>query len=252
MSVYKAINAVQTDLAKEGIGKTQTNTFDNYKFRGIDDIYNALSPLLAKHGLCILPRVLSRICEERTSKKGDALFYVTVDVEFDFVAADDASKHTVRVFGEAMDRGDKATNKAMSAAYKYGCFEVFCIPTEGEDADAVSHEVAAKPVEKVSSKRIVDDVWESITEAQRHRLTDLALTVTEYLEMSDVAAAIKALDDAELDADEKTAIWSRFDSKQRSAIKGLRHDQKRAAMIEPLKTIAKTQERLQEVLGSQG
>ncbi|MFS0844210.1 MAG: ERF family protein [Roseburia hominis] len=29
-----------------------------------------------------------------------------------------------------MDSGDKATNKAMSVAFKYACFQVFCIPTE--------------------------------------------------------------------------------------------------------------------------
>lgn len=146
MKVYRAINAVQGDLAKDGIGKERTNTFDNYKFRGIDDVYNALAPLLAKHGLCILPRIVSRSCEERQSQKGGALFYVTVEAEFDFVSAEDGTKHTVKTYGEAMDRGDKATNKAMSAAYKYAAFQTFAIPTEGNaDADSESHVVAAKP-----------------------------------------------------------------------------------------------------------
>ena len=36
-----------------------------------------------------------------------------------------------------MDSGDKATNKAMSVAFKYACFQVFCIPTEDmTDPDA--------------------------------------------------------------------------------------------------------------------
>jgi hypothetical protein len=148
MKVYKAINAVQTDLSKTGIGKDSENKFDGYKFRGIDAVYNTLSPLMAKHGLCVLPRMLTRSCEERQSQKGGALFYVTVEAEFDFVAAEDGSKHTVRTFGEAMDRGDKATNKAMSAAYKYAAFQAFAIPTEGDnDADAHSHEVVAAPKE---------------------------------------------------------------------------------------------------------
>jgi hypothetical protein len=68
---------------------------------------------------------------------------VTVEAEFDFVCAEDGSKHTVKTFGEAMDSGDKATNKAMSAAYKYAAFQAFAIPTEGDnDADAQTHEVA--------------------------------------------------------------------------------------------------------------
>ena len=143
--VYAAINAVQADLAKVGITKDRRNTQGSgYNFRGIDDVYNTIAPLLATHKLCILPRVLRREVVERVSQKGGALFYVTVEAEFDFVSAADGSKHTVKTFGEAMDSGDKATNKAMSAAYKYAAFQAFSIPTEADnDADAHTHEVAA-------------------------------------------------------------------------------------------------------------
>jgi hypothetical protein len=146
MKVYQAINKVQAALAKAGITKDKRNQQQGYNFRGIDDVYNAMSPLLAEHGLCILPRILSRQCDERTNAKGTALFYVTVEAEFDFVCAEDGSKHTVRTFGEAMDSGDKATNKAMSAAYKYAAMQAFAIPTEADnDADAHTHYVAPKP-----------------------------------------------------------------------------------------------------------
>lgn len=144
--VYEKIAAVQGALAVHGIGKDRTAKAGNssYKFRGIDDVYNALAPLLAEHGLTILPRMLSREVVERKSSSGNALFYVTVEAEFDFVAADDGSSHTVRTFGEAMDSGDKATNKAMSAAYKYAAFMAFAIPTEGDnDSENETHEVAA-------------------------------------------------------------------------------------------------------------
>jgi hypothetical protein len=146
MKVYQAINKVQADLARTGISKDRTNTQGSgYKFRGIDDVFNALSPLLATHGLCILPRMLTRTCEERTSKAGGLLFYITVEAEFDLVSAEDGSKHTIRTFGEAMDSGDKATNKAMSAAYKYAAMQAFSIPTEGDnDTENYTHEVAPK------------------------------------------------------------------------------------------------------------
>lgn len=147
MSVYKAIACIQGELAKTGIAKDRKNDQQGYKFRGIDEVYNALSPLLAKHGLCILPRMLGREVVERRNAKGNALFYVTVEAEFDFVCAEDGSTHTVRTFGEAMDSGDKATNKAMSAAYKYAAFQAFAIPTEGDnDADATTHEVVSAHV----------------------------------------------------------------------------------------------------------
>lgn len=147
--VYKAISAVMADLAVEGIGKDRKNEQQNYKFRGIDDVYNALSSTLSKHGLLMLPRVLSRDVVERVSAKGSVLFYVTVEAEFDLVASEDGSTHTIKTYGEAMDSGDKATNKAMSAAYKYAAMQAFCIPTEGDnDADATTHAVKPQPTKQ--------------------------------------------------------------------------------------------------------
>ena len=144
-NVYQLIAAVAAEIATEGISKNRKNQQQGYNFRGIDDVYNALAPVIAKHGLVILPRCLERQVTERPNKSGGVIFSVTVDAEFDFVSSHDGSKHTVKTYGEAMDSADKATNKAMSAAYKYAAFQTFCIPTEGDnDADATSHDVRPK------------------------------------------------------------------------------------------------------------
>lgn len=147
MKVYQAITAVQMALSKEGISKSRNNAQQGYKFRGIDDVYNALSPMLAANQLCILPRCLSRTVVERTTQKGGVLFYVCIEAEFDFVSAEDGSKHTVKTFGEAMDSGDKASNKAMSAALKYCLTESLLIPTYEVDRDTEEHspQVAPRP-----------------------------------------------------------------------------------------------------------
>lgn len=143
--VFEAIAAVMGDLAAEGISKSRRNSQQGYNFRGIDEVYNALSSVLAKHKLVITPRALARTCEERQTKSGGALFYVTVDMEFVLTSAMDGTSITARTFGEAMDSADKATNKAMSAAYKYMAMQQFCIPTEGDnDADANTHDVAPR------------------------------------------------------------------------------------------------------------
>lgn len=143
-AVYAKIAAVSAELAQVGISKGRKNQQQGYAFRGIDDVLNVLAPMLANNGLVILPRCLSREQTERESKSGGTLFSVTVHAAFDFVAAVDGSSHTVQTYGEAMDSADKATNKAMSAAYKYAAFLAFCIPTEGDnDADATTHEPAA-------------------------------------------------------------------------------------------------------------
>lgn len=137
IGVYKAIAKVTGMMAKEGISKDRKNQQQGYSFRGIDDVYNVLGGMLAETGLCIIPRVLSRSITEKQTKSGSPLFYVVVEAEFDLVSSDDGSKHVARAIGEAMDSADKATNKAMSAAYKYMAFQTFAIPTEGDnDADA--------------------------------------------------------------------------------------------------------------------
>lgn len=145
IKVFSAINAVQAELAEIGITKSKKNAQQGYLFRGIDDIYNALAPLLSKHKLCVLPRIISRTSTEKPTARGGVLFYVVVEAEFHFVSAEDGSSFVVRNFGEAMDSADKATNKAMSAAYKYACLQTFCIPTEGDnDADSTTTEVVSK------------------------------------------------------------------------------------------------------------
>lgn len=179
MEVYKAINAVQRALSHTGIAKDRQATGGaTFKFRGIDDVYNAISPLLAEHNLCIIPRCVARSCVERQSSKGNALFYVTVEAEFDFVSSVDGTKHTARTFGEAMDSGDKATNKAMSAAYKYAAFQAFAIPTEGDnDADATTHQV--------------------VTISAQQRAADWLLAISESVDIEALAnvreSAMKAL-----------------------------------------------------------
>lgn len=182
MKVYEKIAAITAELSKIGISKDSKNQSQGYKFRGIDQVYGALSPLLAKHGLCILPRVKEREVIERQNRQGTALFYVTLTVEFDFVAAEDGSKHTVITVGEAMDSGDKASNKAMSAAYKYAAFQTFCIPTEGDnDADGTTHEVAAAEtdpgietaIDLCNTVEDLNNLWKSINEAERKAHTAL-------------------------------------------------------------------------------
>ncbi len=143
--VLEAINRIQAALSKEGISKDRQNTQQNYRFRGIDDVYNALSHLLAEHKLVIVPRMLERQVWERESAGGKALFYIVVTAEFDFISAEDGSQVTVRTFGEGMDSADKGTSKALSTAYKYAAFMTFAIPTEGSghDVEEEGHDVRA-------------------------------------------------------------------------------------------------------------
>ena len=137
MKIYSAICQTMNDIG--AVTKTDFNTYDKYKFRGIDAVMNALNPAMRKNGIFVVPTVLEHHQEERQSKKGDVLIYTTCKVKYTFYA-DDGSYLDAIVVGEAMDRSDKSTNKAMSAAFKYACFQTFCIPTEEmQDSEQDSH-----------------------------------------------------------------------------------------------------------------
>lgn len=180
--VYSAIAQVIKALAVTGVAKSQTNKFDGYNFRGIDDVYNALAAKLPEAGLVILPRVMSREAEQRQDRKGNPLFYVTVKVDYDLISTKDGTQHLVSVDAEAMDRSDKATSKALSAAYKAMAFQVFCIPVEGqEDADQETLEVAGTTPEQAladardsltaaASLSALSKAWSGLTKEQRQEL----------------------------------------------------------------------------------
>lgn len=141
--VFLAIRRVMEDMAKAGVGKHQKNTQQNFAYRGVDDVMDALAPSLARNGLLIVPHVLERTTNERASRAGGTLFHTVLKVEYELIAANDGSFHRAGpIYGESMDSGDKSTNKCMATAYKYLCTQTFCIPFSGDDPDAQTHEVA--------------------------------------------------------------------------------------------------------------
>lgn len=219
MSVYKAINAVQAELSKIGITKDGTNTQGKgYKFRGIDQVYNTLSPLLSKHGLCILPRVIKSTQAERTSSNGNALIYSYVTMEFDLVCADDGSKHTVCTVGEAFDSGDKSMNKAMSAAYKYAAFQTFAIPTEGDnDADAYTHEVQVAKGPVIPARPPTEEL--GLDEETLRFIDELAIDMRDMCEQGLAKEAVLKYKAAGMEGDMHIAFQNKSDSKTRTALR---------------------------------
>lgn len=140
--IHEAICATMNDVG--AVTKGDFNQYDKYKFRGIDAVMNALNPAMRKNGIFVVPEVLEHHQDERQSQKGGLMIYTTCKVKYTFYAKDGSSLDAV-VVGEAMDRSDKSTNKAMSAAFKYACFQTFCIPTEEmQDADSESPQVKPK------------------------------------------------------------------------------------------------------------
>lgn len=151
-NIQKAIIGVMQDVG--AVGKNDKNKQQGFMYRGIDAVMNALQPAMIKNGVFVVPTVLKEEREERTTKSGTVLFYTRLLIKYTFYA-DDGSYISADVIGEAMDSGDKATNKAMSIAFKYACFQVFCIPTEEmKDPDEECHE----EIEPNHHEYLVDEI----------------------------------------------------------------------------------------------
>ena len=109
-------------------------------------MYNSIQPLFKRHHVFIVSNVIESKREERLTKSGGALIYTIAKCQFKFYTTDGSFVESV-LEGEAMDSGDKSTNKAMSTALKYALMQMFLIPTEERiDTEYDTHEVAPKKV----------------------------------------------------------------------------------------------------------
>lgn len=130
--IYSAIAAVMHDISAVSKQKEFKSKYGGYKFRGIDDVMNALHPAMVKNKVFVVPVILEQTRELKTAQSGNQMIMSICKIRYEFYAEDGSCVSAI-VIGEGMDTGDKATNKAMSIAFKYACFQVFCIPTEEMD-----------------------------------------------------------------------------------------------------------------------
>ncbi len=142
--VQEALAAVMESV--RSVGKNDRNTQQNYSFRGVDAVTNAVGPALREHGVIVLPRLLSHQSDAYATKNGAQMRSMTVHVEYTFVgpAGDEL---VCSVLGEASDSGDKAAPKAMSVAFRTALLQALCLPTDEPDPDSESHERSTQQTE---------------------------------------------------------------------------------------------------------
>lgn len=160
LPVHAAIASILNKL--QPIGKEQRNKDQNYNFRGIDDVLKKIHPLFAEHGVFMTPDVVEREYEERTSKSGNTGHCAHLHVRWT-VYGPQGDSLTFSTWGEGLDYSDKATNKAMTAAFKYALFELFAICDPDEDADKKTEEAgettaatSQRSVSNPQGKRLVN------------------------------------------------------------------------------------------------
>jgi hypothetical protein len=134
-AVLVGLLGVAKALAAEGIGKDQNNKAQGFKFRGVDDVMGALSPLLVANNLLLLPEALELVSSTYPGKEGKTQFRAVVKLKLTIVSAVDGSRETVTMYGEGADSADKSTGKANSYAFKDAMLKAFCVPIQGNPED---------------------------------------------------------------------------------------------------------------------
>ena len=170
--IYEQVAKASSKI--KAIKKEQYNEGQKFKYRGIDDVYNELHPILCEYNLFTVPSVLEDRTEERKSRQGSNLIYRVLKVSYRMFA-DDGSYIDGTVIGEGMDSGDKAANKAMAVAHKYFLSQLFTIPT-GDDPDGDSPPPTTKKTppgsaSQTSSTKNTEDIKCSVC-GETMRLSD--------------------------------------------------------------------------------
>jgi hypothetical protein len=148
--IYSLIPKIMAEI--KPVAKNKTNTQQGYKFRGIDELYAAVHPTFVKHGVFCVPQVVKSESFDIDRGEGKIAFRVLLTIAHRFYA-DDGSYVEVTTFGEGIDRSDKASNKAMSAAMKYAFIELLSIPTEDiadSDSDSPKAGKTKHPIKNVT------------------------------------------------------------------------------------------------------
>lgn len=161
-AIYAAL--IEANKKIGAIAKGSKNAQQGFMFRGVDDVYNELHPVLASCGIVIIPEVVNYDVSEKQGRNG-VLLYTRATIRHHFTA-EDGSHVTTTVVGEAMDSGDKGMNKAMSMALKYSLLQLFTIPTkEDKDTDKTSHELLPQATKGPDYQSKVEDAVNELAKA---------------------------------------------------------------------------------------
>jgi hypothetical protein len=159
------------------IRKAERNKQQNFNFRGIDNVVNAVGPVMRKHGVFVVPQSVADVKEERylTAKPKETAMHGVIARFVWRVYGPRGDYFDMESLGESADAGDKACPKVHSVALRVALLESLMIPTDEIDPDAESHERAAHPDEEPADPDARDDYGRTSAEAQEYTVASRKL-----------------------------------------------------------------------------
>lgn len=130
--VMEQVGYVQKDKQMQGGG--------SYRYASVEAVIDKLRPEMLRQGITLVPVDMQPITVEAfEGKNGGRQNRTQLRVTFQLTHAASGQTQPVVTIGEAIDVGDKSSNKAMTAARKYALILAFNIETGNDPDDTPSH-----------------------------------------------------------------------------------------------------------------
>lgn len=200
-----ALTAAHAEI--NGVVKSASNPFFKSKYATLEAVVDAVKQPLLKNGIVVVQGV-------QDAEGGVAVETMLLHKTGQWLSSTlrlPASKEDAQGYGSAITYGRR-----------YGLMAICGVPAEDDDGNAAT---ASAPVKGPTS--VAGQVWETMNEEEQKFLQGIADRVRSDLETNGGISAMKLLEEQKLDADEKVALWSRFNSKERAAMEP--HKRKKAA-----------------------
>ena len=197
--VYAKLQKARMMLQAAPIKKSGHNKFSGYFYFELGDFLPTVNQIFSELGLCSA---------------------ISFDKELATLRIVDTDNGGSIVFTSPMaDANLKGCHpiQNMGAVQTYSRRYLYVSALEVVEHDALDATTGSESPK--SAKPITKDVFDSMTSEEQEAVRSIGVNVISLLALDDVAGAVEYIDQCELDADSKTALWSLLDSKQRAAIK---------------------------------
>lgn len=187
------------ELQRKELNKSGHNKFANYKYFELSDFLNEIQQIFNNLNLCSV---------------------VSFSKEYATLTIFDCDSDESIVFTSPMaDANLKGTHpiQNLGAVETYSRRYLYVTALEIVEHDALDATTGQDSPKSV--KPITKDVFDSMTSEEQEAIRSIGVNVISLLSLDDVEGAVQYIEQSELDADSKTALWSLLDSKQRAAIK---------------------------------
>lgn len=166
-NVVEALARVVRDLPAIGKDEQAAAQQGGYSYRGIEAITRQVQPLLAKHGVVFVPRVVGTPVVVDLVVNGkpwtDHRMLVAYTVYGPGGRDDRIEVGPIATVGR--DNSDKGANKCMTQAFKYALLQVLCVSDSADDADGLTHEADDVPTGPPLAARDETDAFLAMVKA---------------------------------------------------------------------------------------